>query len=273
MNASTFFIGPPKVRPGAAGDVWTAGRNPRTRLSPNWQDGRRPMPARLRPTAPIAADAVLVGDPGRALLLAQELLEQPKMSNHARGLWGYSGRAQRRRRADDPGNRDGRPERGPGPRRPGRARCPPRGPDRHLPGAPAAATAGELLLVERAIAEGGSAASFGLARGEAVAPDPGLTAALGEELGARTPGRRRSPASTSTPADAGTRLPAGAERRRPADGGDPGAGAGPGDRRGGDPDRRRERARTSSSRTRRATTPRNGPDAPPRPYSNPKVEP
>jgi uridine phosphorylase len=47
---------------------------------------------RLRPTAPIAADAVLVGDPGRALLLAQELLEAPKMSNHARGLWGYSGR-------------------------------------------------------------------------------------------------------------------------------------------------------------------------------------
>lgn len=49
------------------------------------------MPARLRPTTAIAADAVLVGDPGRALLLAQELLEQPKMSNHARGLWGYSG--------------------------------------------------------------------------------------------------------------------------------------------------------------------------------------
>ncbi len=50
------------------------------------------MPLRLRPTAPIAADAVLVGDPGRALMLAQELLEQPKMANHARGLWGYSGR-------------------------------------------------------------------------------------------------------------------------------------------------------------------------------------
>ena len=49
------------------------------------------MPARLRPTAPIAADAILVGDPGRALMLAQALLEQPKMSNHARGLWGYSG--------------------------------------------------------------------------------------------------------------------------------------------------------------------------------------
>jgi uridine phosphorylase len=50
------------------------------------------MPARLRPTAPVAADAILVGDPGRALMLAQELLEQPKMSNHARGLWGYTGR-------------------------------------------------------------------------------------------------------------------------------------------------------------------------------------
>jgi len=49
------------------------------------------MPARLRPTAPIAADAILVGDPGRALMLAQALLEQPKMSNHARGLWGYGG--------------------------------------------------------------------------------------------------------------------------------------------------------------------------------------
>jgi uridine phosphorylase len=49
------------------------------------------MPARLRPTAAIAANAILVGDPGRALMLAQELLQQPKMSNHARGLWGYSG--------------------------------------------------------------------------------------------------------------------------------------------------------------------------------------
>ncbi|MDQ3725706.1 MAG: hypothetical protein M3335_07450 [Actinomycetota bacterium] len=49
------------------------------------------MPARLRPTAPIAASAILVGDPGRALMLAQELLTQPKMSNHARGLWGYGG--------------------------------------------------------------------------------------------------------------------------------------------------------------------------------------
>ena len=51
-------------------------------------------PARLRPTAPNATDAILVGDPGRALMLAQHLLQQPKMSNHARGLWGYTGKTE-----------------------------------------------------------------------------------------------------------------------------------------------------------------------------------
>jgi uridine phosphorylase len=62
-------------------------------VSADRRDGRvgAMPPARLRPTAPIAAGAILVGDPGRALMLAQELLVQPKMSNHARGLWGYSG--------------------------------------------------------------------------------------------------------------------------------------------------------------------------------------
>jgi uridine phosphorylase len=54
--------------------------------------GFRPIdPRRLRPTAEIHTDAILVGDPGRAMALAQVILEQPKMSNHARGLWGYSG--------------------------------------------------------------------------------------------------------------------------------------------------------------------------------------
>jgi uridine phosphorylase len=51
----------------------------------------RAMPTILRPTAPIAADVLLPGDPARALALAQELLAAPKMSNHAHGLWGYSG--------------------------------------------------------------------------------------------------------------------------------------------------------------------------------------
>ncbi len=41
--------------------------------------------------APTARAALLCGDPARALLLAQELLAEPRMSNHHRGLWGYWG--------------------------------------------------------------------------------------------------------------------------------------------------------------------------------------
>ena len=47
----------------------------------------------LQPTAPLAERVLLPGDPGRALLLAQSLLEAPKMFNHNRGLWGYTGAA------------------------------------------------------------------------------------------------------------------------------------------------------------------------------------
>lgn len=47
----------------------------------------------LQPTAPLAERVLLPGDPGRALLLAQSLLREPKMFNHNRGLWGYSGTA------------------------------------------------------------------------------------------------------------------------------------------------------------------------------------
>ena len=49
------------------------------------------MSDHLRPTAPIFERALLPGDPGRAMALAQALLEAPRMANHARGLWGYSG--------------------------------------------------------------------------------------------------------------------------------------------------------------------------------------
>ena len=45
------------------------------------------------PTAPLAERVLLPGDPGRALLLAQALLHEPKMFNHHRGLWGYTGEA------------------------------------------------------------------------------------------------------------------------------------------------------------------------------------
>lgn len=51
------------------------------------------MPIHLHPTAPLADRVLLPGDPGRALRLAQELLEAPRMFNHNRGLWGYTGTA------------------------------------------------------------------------------------------------------------------------------------------------------------------------------------
>jgi uridine phosphorylase len=50
-------------------------------------------PVHLRPTAPLSERVLLPGDPGRALALAQHLLEGPLMFNHHRGLWGYTGPA------------------------------------------------------------------------------------------------------------------------------------------------------------------------------------
>jgi DeoD family purine-nucleoside phosphorylase len=47
----------------------------------------------LQPTDALAERVLLPGDPGRALLLAQALLDKPRMFNHNRGLWGYSGLA------------------------------------------------------------------------------------------------------------------------------------------------------------------------------------
>lgn len=49
------------------------------------------MPVHIHPTAPLAPRALLPGDPGRALALAQLVLSEPKMFNHNRGLWGYTG--------------------------------------------------------------------------------------------------------------------------------------------------------------------------------------
>ena len=141
------------------------------------------MPARLRPTAPLAPDAILVGDPGRSLLLAQELLEQPKMSNHARGLWGYTGRTA----AGDPLSVQATGMGGPSAAlvladlaKLGVVRvvrvgtCAAFG---------ARARTGELLLVEAVLATGGSAASFGIAAGETVAPEPALHERLAVQLG------------------------------------------------------------------------------------------
>ena len=51
------------------------------------------MAIHIHPTAELAPRVLLPGDPGRALLLAQELLTEPLMFNHNRGLWGYTGAA------------------------------------------------------------------------------------------------------------------------------------------------------------------------------------
>jgi uridine phosphorylase len=50
-------------------------------------------PMILKPHEPVAERVLLPGDPGRALRLAQQLLDGPRMLNHHRGLWGYSGPA------------------------------------------------------------------------------------------------------------------------------------------------------------------------------------
>ena len=47
----------------------------------------------LKPQTDLAERVLLPGDPHRALAVAQHLLEGPKMFNHHRGLWGYTGTA------------------------------------------------------------------------------------------------------------------------------------------------------------------------------------
>ena len=50
-------------------------------------------PLHLRPATELADRVLLPGDPHRALAVAQDLLDKPLMFNHARGLWGYTGKA------------------------------------------------------------------------------------------------------------------------------------------------------------------------------------
>jgi uridine phosphorylase len=50
-------------------------------------------PIHIRPNGPLAARVLLPGDPHRALAVAQVVLDEPRMFNHARGLWGYTGTA------------------------------------------------------------------------------------------------------------------------------------------------------------------------------------
>src|SRR5205814_6108368 len=48
-------------------------------------------PIHLNPSAELAERVLLPGDPGRALAVARELLDSPRMFNTRRGLWGYTG--------------------------------------------------------------------------------------------------------------------------------------------------------------------------------------
>lgn len=136
------------------------------------------MPTHLRPTAPIAAEAILVGDPGRALLLAQELLSEPKMSNHARGLWGYSGQTPAGHALTIQSTGMGGPSAALvlgelaelGVRRAVRVGT--------CVAFDSSLALGDLLLVAEAVAAGGSATSFGLAVDQIVEPDRQLTEEL-----------------------------------------------------------------------------------------------
>lgn len=136
------------------------------------------MPVHLRPSAPTAADAILCGDPSRALTIAQAVLPQPRMSNHHRGLWGYWGETAGGGELTVQATGIGGPSAvtvlgelaALGLRRAIRVgTCAATG---------AAPPLGSSLVVEAAIAADGTSAALGVAADGVVAPDPELTAAL-----------------------------------------------------------------------------------------------
>jgi uridine phosphorylase len=154
------------------------------------------MPRRLRPKTDLAEQAILVGDPGRSLLLAQELLVEPKMSNHARGLWGYTGQTLAGEELTIQATGMGGPSAALvladlaklGVKRVVRVGT--------CTGLGRQARCGELLLPVKAVAVGGSAVSFGVESGAATKPDAELLGRLREELEAG--GREVAVASLDT---------------------------------------------------------------------------
>ena len=121
--------------------------------------------------APTAADALLCGDPSRALAIAQILLTQPRMSNHHRGLWGYHGETASGMELTVQATGIGGPSAaivvgelaGLGMRRAIRVgTCAALGPS---PGT------GTILVAERAVASDGTSAALGIEPGAEVKPD------------------------------------------------------------------------------------------------------
>ena len=140
------------------------------------------MSDHLRPTAPIFERALLPGDPGRAMALAQELLEAPRMANHARGLWGYSGSTPEGEELTIQSTGVGGPSIAVvlaelaehGVRRAVRiGTC--RAVDEAL-------QPGDLIIAGAAIARDGTGGALA-GQGARVEPDPALTAALADEAG------------------------------------------------------------------------------------------
>ena len=140
------------------------------------------MAVHIQPTAPLAPRALLPGDLGRALALAQLLLAEPKMFNHNRGLWGYTGEAQ-----------DGKPLtiQSTGMGGPSAAIVLEELCDLGLQRAIRIGTCGaldrnlalgDLVIADVALAEDGTSRALGT--GERVDADCGLVAALGEAAGA-----------------------------------------------------------------------------------------
>lgn len=135
----------------------------------------------LKPTAPIAPRALLPSDPGAALALAQDVLGEPRMSNHNHGLWGYHGETGGGEELTIQSTGIGGPSAAIvlseltelGVRRAIRVgACPP---------AHARVPSGSPIVVERALARDGTSAALG-ADG-AVAADPALTRELRRAAG------------------------------------------------------------------------------------------
>ncbi|MBA3422197.1 MAG: purine-nucleoside phosphorylase [Thermoleophilaceae bacterium] len=141
----------------------------------------RPLPIHLKPAAPLAERVLLPGDPHRALQVAQHLLEQPRMLNHHRGLWGYTGEAPDGSPLSVQSTGMGGPSAaivveeliGLGARTLVRiGTCGALDPALEL---------GDLIVAGEALSADGTSAALGA--GERVPPDPGLTAALARAAG------------------------------------------------------------------------------------------